>query len=60
MSNISVTTGSGASRSVGSRGDVVLPVDDLNVAFPTEDGVGDAVRGVAYELRGGQSLGIGG
>ncbi|WP_081912945.1 ABC transporter ATP-binding protein [Glycomyces sp. NRRL B-16210] len=58
MSNISVTTGNGASRAVGARGDVVLKVDDLNVAFPSEDGLVHAVRGVSYELRRGQSLGI--
>jgi oligopeptide/dipeptide ABC transporter ATP-binding protein len=38
--------------------DVVLDVDDLTVEFPTDDGVVQAVRGVSYQLRGGESLGI--
>jgi peptide/nickel transport system ATP-binding protein len=38
--------------------DTLLTVDNLTVAFPTEDGVVDAVRGVSYELRSGDSLGI--
>src|SRR5690349_15322330 len=38
--------------------DVVLEVDDLNVAFPTEDGLVKAVRGVSYQLRRGETLGI--
>lgn len=57
MSNISVST-NGAPRSAGTKGDMVLEVNDLNVAFPTEDGLVHAVRGVSYELRRGQSLGI--
>lgn len=57
MSNISVST-NGAKRSTGAKGDSVLEVKDLNVAFPTEDGLVHAVRGVSYELRRGQSLGI--
>lgn len=39
-------------------GDVVLEVDDLNVTFPSDDGPVTAVRGVSYQLRRGQSLGI--
>jgi ABC-type glutathione transport system ATPase component len=57
LSNISVST-NGAKRSTGSKGDSVLEVKDLNVSFPTEDGLVHAVRGVSYELRRGQSLGI--
>jgi oligopeptide/dipeptide ABC transporter ATP-binding protein len=38
--------------------DVVLSVEDLTVAFPTEDGLVKAVRGVSYELRRGEALGI--
>ena len=38
--------------------DVVLEVDNLSVAFPTEDGVVQAVRGVSYQLRAGDALGI--
>ncbi|MFG3341833.1 ABC transporter ATP-binding protein [Glycomyces sp. NPDC048151] len=57
MSNISVST-NGAKRTTGAKGDSVLEVKDLNVSFPTEDGLVHAVRGVSYELRRGQSLGI--
>jgi peptide/nickel transport system ATP-binding protein len=38
--------------------DVVLDVDNLNVEFPTDDGLVKAVRGVSYQLRRGDSLGI--
>jgi len=38
--------------------DIVLKVEDLSVEFPTDDGVVHAVRGVSYELRRGESLGI--
>jgi oligopeptide/dipeptide ABC transporter ATP-binding protein len=38
--------------------DVVLDVNDLTVEFPTDDGVVKAVRGVTYQLRRGDSLGI--
>jgi peptide/nickel transport system ATP-binding protein len=38
--------------------DVVLEVDDLSVAFATEDGLVQAVRGVSYQLRRGEVLGI--
>jgi peptide/nickel transport system ATP-binding protein len=37
---------------------VVLDVDNLTVDFPTDDGVVHAVRGVSYQLRAGDSLGI--
>jgi oligopeptide/dipeptide ABC transporter ATP-binding protein len=40
------------------RRDVVLEVDDLTVDFPTDDGVVHAVRGVSYQLRRGEVLGI--
>ena len=36
----------------------LLQVSDLNVRFPTEDGLVHAVRGVDYELRAGEVLGI--
>ncbi|MQM25162.1 ABC transporter ATP-binding protein [Glycomyces albidus] len=58
MSNISVSTSNGDSRAVGAKGDTVLSVKDLAVSFPTDDGLVHAVRGVSYELRRGQSLGI--
>ncbi|WP_100447933.1 ABC transporter ATP-binding protein [Glycomyces xiaoerkulensis] len=41
-----------------AKGDIVLEVEDLNVSFPSDDGPVHAVRGVNYELRRGQSLGI--
>ncbi len=36
----------------------VLEVTDLSVAFPTDDGLVEAVRGVTYSLRPGEVLGI--
>jgi oligopeptide/dipeptide ABC transporter ATP-binding protein len=38
--------------------DVVLSVQNLTVGFPTEDGLVKAVRGVSYEVRKGEALGI--
>jgi oligopeptide/dipeptide ABC transporter ATP-binding protein len=38
--------------------DAVLDVDNLTVEFPTDDGVVQAVRGVSYQLRRGDSMGI--
>jgi peptide/nickel transport system ATP-binding protein len=38
--------------------DTVLDVEDLNVRFPTDDGVVHAVRGVSFSLRPGEVLGI--
>jgi peptide/nickel transport system ATP-binding protein len=38
--------------------DLLLDVDSLTVAFPTDDGVVQAVRGVSYQLRRGEALGI--
>jgi oligopeptide/dipeptide ABC transporter ATP-binding protein len=38
--------------------DLLLDVDNLTVEFPTDDGVVQAVRGVSYQLRSGDSLGI--
>ncbi len=42
---------SGATGSSGGWDDVLLRVEDLGVAFPTEDGVVEAVRGVSYEVK---------
>jgi oligopeptide/dipeptide ABC transporter ATP-binding protein len=39
-------------------GDVLLDVDNLTVEFPTDDGLVKAVRGVSYQLRRGDSMGI--
>ncbi|WP_020664963.1 ABC transporter ATP-binding protein [Amycolatopsis benzoatilytica] len=39
-------------------GDPVLVVEDLTVQFPTADGLVNAVRGVNYQLRRGEVLGI--
>jgi peptide/nickel transport system ATP-binding protein len=41
-----------------ASGDVVLEVADLSVGFPTDDGLVQAVRGVSYQLRRGEVLGI--
>ncbi|MFC5267236.1 ABC transporter ATP-binding protein [Kribbella qitaiheensis] len=38
--------------------EIVLEVKDLTVSFPTEDGLVRAVRGVSYDLRQGEVLGI--
>jgi len=38
--------------------DLLLDVKDLTVEFPTEDGVVKAVRGVSYQLKRGEALGI--
>src|SRR3954447_14960935 len=38
--------------------DRLLDVVDLTVRFPTDDGVVQAVRGVSYQLRKGEALGI--
>jgi ABC-type dipeptide/oligopeptide/nickel transport system ATPase component len=39
-------------------GEPLLAVRNLNVGFPTDDGVVNAVRGVSYELGPGEVLGI--
>ena len=41
-----------------AAGDTVLEVDDLQVDFPTDDGLVRAVRGVSYRLGRGEVLGI--
>jgi peptide/nickel transport system ATP-binding protein len=38
--------------------DIVLSVEDLTVGFPTDDGIVQAVRGVSYQLRRGEAMGI--
>ena len=38
--------------------DALLEVEDLTVGFPTDDGLVRAVRGVSYQLRSGEALGI--
>lgn len=38
----------------------LLEVDGLEVAFPTDDGLVTAVRGVSFSLAGGEALGIAG
>jgi peptide/nickel transport system ATP-binding protein len=42
----------------GTSDDVVLEVDDLTVSFETDDGKVDAVRGLSYQVRRGEALGI--
>ena len=38
--------------------DALLVVDNLTVSFPTDDGIVQAVRGVSYAVRSGESMGI--
>jgi oligopeptide/dipeptide ABC transporter ATP-binding protein len=45
-------------RYKGIAGDVVLQVEDLHVSFRSIDGLVRAVRGVSYEVRRGEALGI--
>ena len=42
----------------GAASDVLLDVQDLTVEFPSDDGPVRAVRGVSYQLKAGESLGI--
>jgi peptide/nickel transport system ATP-binding protein len=44
--------------SAGGDSDVVLEVENLTVGFPTDDGLVKAVRGVSYQVRRGEALGI--
>ena len=44
--------------SQAGSGDPVLVVEDLTVQFPTGEGLVKAVRGVSYQLRRGEVLGI--
>jgi peptide/nickel transport system ATP-binding protein len=46
------------SRFRGTTDDVVLEVEDLTVSFETDDGPVDAVRGLSYQVRRGEALGI--
>jgi peptide/nickel transport system ATP-binding protein len=43
---------------VNASGEPLLRVEDLRVAFPTEDGIVHAVDGISYELERGRTLGI--
>jgi oligopeptide/dipeptide ABC transporter ATP-binding protein len=45
-------------RSAAGTDEVLLTVQDLHVDFPTDDGPVRAVRGVSYQLRRGEVLGI--
>ncbi|MDZ5077514.1 ABC transporter ATP-binding protein [Nesterenkonia sp. HG001] len=47
-----------APRPPGEQSEVVLSVRDLNVRFPSEAGTVHAVRGMDFDLRAGQVLGI--
>jgi peptide/nickel transport system ATP-binding protein len=47
-----------ASRFRGTSDDVVLEVEDLSVSFSTDDGEVEAVRGLSYQVRRGEALGI--
>jgi peptide/nickel transport system ATP-binding protein len=48
----------GGDQLAGKTGEVLLEVDDLDVGFPSDEGLVRAVRGVSYELRRGEVLGI--
>ena len=50
-------TGTAATRGEDS-GEAILAVEDLTVSFPSEDGLVQAVRGVGYQVRAGEVLGI--
>jgi peptide/nickel transport system ATP-binding protein len=54
MSTLTDTTEQDRRSSTGA----LLEVDDLNVRFPTDDGVVHAVRGVSFALHPGEVLGI--
>ena len=54
MSTLTDTTEQERAAATGA----LLEVEDLNVRFPTEDGVVHAVRGVCFSLRPGEVLGI--
>ncbi len=62
MSESMSTHGTGTADALGSgappSSDTVLSVRDLNVHFPTADGLVRAVDGVSYEVGRGQTLGI--
>ncbi|HEX5594721.1 MAG TPA: ABC transporter ATP-binding protein [Micromonosporaceae bacterium] len=45
-------------KSLRQDPELLLQVEDLTVGFPTEDGLVQAVRGVSYDVRRGEVLGI--
>ncbi|MBA3409321.1 MAG: ATP-binding cassette domain-containing protein, partial [Geodermatophilaceae bacterium] len=47
-----------ASTASSANTDALLEVTDLNVRFPTEDGIVHAVHGVTYSLRSGEVLAV--
>jgi oligopeptide/dipeptide ABC transporter ATP-binding protein len=51
-------TADAISRYRGAAGDIVMEIEDLTVQFPTDDGLVSAVRGVSYQVRRGEVLGI--
>jgi oligopeptide/dipeptide ABC transporter ATP-binding protein len=55
---LSTDRAGGAAPAARSASDPLLEVRDLNVRFPTEDGLVHAVRGVDYTLRPREVLGI--
>ncbi len=57
MTTLSPAYGSPSAASPVTK-DALLEVTDLNVRFPTEDGIVHAVRGVNYTLRSGEVLAV--
>jgi oligopeptide/dipeptide ABC transporter ATP-binding protein len=55
---MTVSTSIQLNNSPDIASDVLLDVADLTVGFPTDDGVVQAVRGVSYQLRRGEAMGI--
>ncbi|MGI8628026.1 MAG: ABC transporter ATP-binding protein [Geodermatophilaceae bacterium] len=58
MTTLSPAYGSAATPASPVTKDALLEVTDLNVRFPTEDGIVHAVRGVTYTLRSGEVLAV--
>ena len=53
-----VTATAAADLTAPHTADALLSVRDLNVSFPTDDGLVTAVRNVSFDLRAGEALGV--